>query len=164
LPDYYGGLQQRFSYKGVSLDLLLQFVKQKGINYYKVNNGENIYPGQFASGYSNQPTTVLSRWRQPGDRSSIAAYTTLFNISYLWIPSSDYLYQDASYIRLKNLSLSWDLPMQWYRSAHLKNLRIYIQAQNLFTITRFKGVDPESQNSGSLPPLRVITGGLQMGL
>jgi TonB-dependent starch-binding outer membrane protein SusC len=64
---------------------------------------------------------------------------------------------------MKNMSLSWTLPRQWQKGLHLQNFRIYAQAQNLITITHYKGLDPENQNISSLPPLRTVTIGLQLG-
>jgi TonB-linked SusC/RagA family outer membrane protein len=164
LPRYYGGVQQTISYRGLQLDLLFQFIKQTGINNFKINNGSSTYPGQFFAGFSNQPTSVISRWQKQGDQKPIAVYTTQPDLSYYNISSSDYLYEDASYIRLKNISFSWQLPTFWCQSAHLQNIRIYLQAQNLWTITKYKGIDPESQGTTSLPPLKIITTGLQISL
>jgi hypothetical protein len=77
--------------------------------------------------------------------------------------SSDHIVSDASFVRLKNLALSYTIPSQLQRKAHLKNARVYLQAQNLLTITKYKGLDPETQGK-SLPPLRIITAGLQLAL
>ena len=75
--------------------------------------------------------------------------------------NSDYLISDASFIRLKNLALSYSFPRKWQQKAKLQAARIYLQAQNLFTITSYRGLDPETQGL-SLPPLRMITGGFQV--
>jgi hypothetical protein len=78
--------------------------------------------------------------------------------------ASDAALTDASFIRLKNLSLSWQLPGQWRQAARLKYCRVYAQGQNLWTITSYKGLDPETQSATSLPPLRMLTIGVQVGL
>jgi len=162
LPVYYSGFQHSINYKGFQLDLLFQFVKQAGPNYRKTFNSI-LFPGQFFSGFSNHSTAVLSHWQKPGDQATVAAYTTQPGLSNFNISSSDYTYQDASYIRLKNLSLSWQIPTQWCQNAHLQNIRIYLQAQNLFTISAYKQGDPESIGViASLPPLQVITTGIHI--
>jgi hypothetical protein len=158
-PKFYGGFQNSISYKGLELDFLFQFVKQLGINY-KFNNGSRD-PGKFLKGNSNQLETVLNRWRKPGDQADIQRFSTSISSK---ATSSDAHYSDASYIRLKNVSLSYNLPEKLIRNIKLTNCRIYVQSQNLLTITNYEGFDPENQTLNSLPPLRVITMGLQIGL
>jgi TonB-linked SusC/RagA family outer membrane protein len=160
-PKYYGGIGNTFSYKGFELEFFFQGVKQTGISRYSITNNGNE-PGTKAV---NQSVAVLNAWQEPGDISSIERFNTnssLF-IQALYAGSSDLGYTDASYIRLKNLSLSWNLPKEWQQRAHLQNARIYIQGQNLLTITKYPGLDPETQTSG-LPPLRVITVGMRVSL
>lgn len=162
VPAFYGGFQNSFSYKGFQLDFIFQFIRKRGpreMYYYNVNT---IRPGTFSNGASNQSVSVLNRWQKPGDNAEIAKYTT-GNIA-LWAGLSDAYYTyDASYIRLKNLSLSWTLPKTWLQRAHLENARLYFQGQNLVTISNFSGLDPET-GSIRLPPLQMWTIGLQMQL
>jgi len=156
-PDYFGGLQNSLSYKNWELDFLFQFVKQEGFNY----NYTAAAPG--AGG--NQSVYFLDRWQQPGDINPIQQYTAGFNDAALTASSrfsnSDAAISDASFIRLKNLSLAYTLPNHWMKTA---GCRIYLQAQNLLTITNYKGPDPENQSFGRLPPLRVISMGIQLNL
>ena len=158
-PRFYGGFQNSFSYKGFQLDILFSFVKQKGLNDQFGN-----YPGSFSFG--NQPTSVLNRWQKAGDVATVQRYNTNYMLIGQWVDAaynSDAAYTDASYIRLKNLSLSWQLPKLWQGKMHLQNFRLYIQGQNLLTITHYKGMDPENpQGFGAgLPPLKVLTMGIQ---
>ena len=157
-PKYYGGLQNSISYKRFQLDFLFQFVKQIKANYLF---GE--YPGSEGT---NQPAWILNRWQQPGDIANIQRFNSnsSLNQQYSDANGSDAAYSDASFIRLKNLSLSWQMPNGWTKAAHLQNLRVYIQGQNLLTITHFKGLDPENGGTGSLPPLTMFTAGLQITL
>lgn len=71
---------------------------------------------------------------------------------------------DASFIRLKNLSVSYKLSNKVLERIKLEGLRFYIIAQNLFTITNYKGADPETQSLLALPPLKVLTAGIQITL
>jgi len=160
LPKFYGGFQNSFSYKSIQLDLLFQFVRQIGTNYFFGN-----FPGIMV----NQPATVQARWQKTGDVTNIQRYSTGFSSSYLYTRGSsiDAFYTDASYLRLKNISLSWQLPDAWRKKLHLQNCRLYLQGQNLLTITNYKGLDPEALSPGaypSLPPLRVLTMGIQLTL
>ena len=157
-PRFYGGFQNSFSYAGFKLDFLFQFVKQKGMNYYYEHVGG--LPGTFSA---NQPVDVLDRWQKEGDIAKFQRY----NQDYSTIASSnnavnsDFQYGDASYIRLKNVSLSYNLPTRWINRAHLQQARIYFQGQNLLTITNYRGYDPENRNYLVLPPLKVYTLGVQ---
>ena len=76
---------------------------------------------------------------------------------------SDAVWVDASFIKFKNISISWQLPDSWDKAIHFKNLRVFTNMQNVFTITNYKGLDPETRGNG-LPPLQVITFGLQATL
>jgi hypothetical protein len=142
------------------LDVFFQFVKQKAKNY----DFGTMIPGLFSR---NQPVSVLDRWQKAGDVKPIQRFNSDFSayVPFLYAESfSDAAYSDASYIRLKNISLSWQFPKEWVKRAQLQNIRVYAQAQNLLTITNYKGLDPETRSSTSLPPLRVITVGLQVNL
>lgn len=154
-PEYFGGLQNSISYKKWNLDFLFQFVKQLGSNY----NYLGVLPGIA----NNLPADFTNAWQQPGDNSSIQPYTTGLNSdvtnAYFRFLSSDAAFSDASFIRLKNLSLSYTLPMSWSEAT---SCRVYFQGQNLLTITRFKGPDPENQSTGKLPPLRVFSVGVEL--
>lgn len=154
-PEYFGGLQNSISYKKWNLDFLFQFVKQLGSNY----NYLGVLPGIA----NNLPADFANAWQQPGDNSSIQPYTTGLNSdvtnAYYRFLSSDAAFSDASFIRLKNLSLSYTLPMMWSEST---SCRVYFQGQNLLTLTRFKGPDPENQSTGRLPPLRVFSVGVEL--
>lgn len=159
-PTFYGGLQNSINYKGLELDFLFQFRKQLQAPIYLHNyipGAINQVPG------SNQPVTVLDRWQQPGDVRPIQRFSQNSSTLKNWVNArdSDQQYGDASYIRLKNLSLSWQLPDRLKQNLHAKNVKIYVQGQNLLTITNYKGLDPETVSSITLPPLRVITFGIQ---
>lgn len=166
LPKFYGGIQNKISFKGVELDFFFQFVKQIGNNNY-FNNGSGVGAGVFLSGSSNQPISVLDRWQKPGDVTSVRKYSANFFPSFLQIngilKASDAYYTDASFCRLKNLSLSWKIPFRGEQKSVMPNCKVYIQGQNLWTITNYKGADPENRSYTSLPPLRVVTVGIQVG-
>jgi len=151
-PEYYGGLQNNLQYKRLTLDFLFQFVKQKN----------SSYPMGFAGQMSNQQVRKLNSWQQPGDNSPYPMYTQSYSSD---AANSDYLFSDsnasivdASFIRLKNISLTYDVPV----SLKETQLKIMLQGQNLWTITRYEDGDPEFIKYGYLPPLKVITAGIQL--
>lgn len=152
----FGGLQNGFRYKDVQLDFLLQFVKQAQPNYLTTFSSA---PGTRL----NQPDFILERWQQEGDLSEIQRFTrggqtsTAFS-RYL---NSNANIEDASFLRLKSIALSYSLPKSWQEKLALENARVFINCQNLFTITSYRGLDPETLSTW-LPPLRVITVGMHV--
>nr|WP_198160719.1 SusC/RagA family TonB-linked outer membrane protein [Pedobacter panaciterrae] len=158
-PKFYGGIQNTFEYKGFQLDFLFQFTKQIAQNYLSYG-----YPGTISNGLGNQPVGQLNRWQKSGDTGLYQKYSTRGLPSTAIFNQSDAVWNDASFIRLKNVSLSWRLPIELRKRLPLQNCRLYIQGQNLLTITDYLGLDPESKSSLSLPPLRVITMGIQIGI
>jgi TonB-linked SusC/RagA family outer membrane protein len=164
LPRFYGGVENTLTYQSFQVDFLFQFVRQMGAKslFYYNDNGA---PGTFYPVSSNQPVTVLDRWQKPGDNKPIARFNTDYSIDPYLAVGSDLGYSfDASYIRLKNVSVSWQIPAVWIQKAHLQSGRIYFQGQNLATITNYTGLDPENQTLTALPPLRVWVFGVQIGL
>lgn len=160
----FGGFQNSFSWKGLQLDFLFQFERRLGLS-----NEQGSYPGAFYNSLTktqNQPVSVLNRWRKPGDHAPVQRFNQDFSIytSFDDFINSDGAWMNASFIRLKNVSLSWNLPATWKQMMHLQNARIYTQAQNLFVITGYKGSDPETRSLISLPPLRTWTIGVQLTL
>jgi TonB-linked SusC/RagA family outer membrane protein len=164
-PKYYGGFQNTIKYKRLSLDFNLQFIKQTGRNYLFVNN---LSPGRYDNfmKLGNQPIAVLDRLTPENPNGSFQRFsqTGAATTSYNAAKNSDLSYTDASFVRLKNVSLTYNLPSRTIEKINFKSARIYLQAQNLFTITKYKGADPETQSISSLPPLRVVTAGIQVSL
>ncbi len=157
--QYYGGLANSLTYKRFQLDFFVQFVKQMGQNYMTFFG----LPGSL----SNQPTHVMGRWQKEGDVANIQRFTVLnpggsVSRASNYYRFSNQIITDASFLRVKNISIAWNLPSRWIRKANLGDSRIFLQGQNLFTFTNYIGYDPESMTSTALPPLRVITAGLQV--
>jgi TonB-linked SusC/RagA family outer membrane protein len=158
--NFYGGLANTFKYNKLQIDIMFQFVKQTGNNY--LVTGFTL-PGTAG----NKPVFVLDdHWKKPNDAATIQRFTAgnyapaYSNRSYLL--NSDLSITDASFIRLKNLSISYDIDRQTFSKFPLQLMKLFIQCQNLITITGYKGLDPENQNATRLPPLRVLTAGVQV--
>ncbi|MFN3753721.1 SusC/RagA family TonB-linked outer membrane protein [Flavobacterium sp.] len=151
-PEYFGGLQNQLQYKKWQLDFLFQFVKQLSPNYTPfVQGGGNL----------NQSSAMVNAWQQPGDvvpyqMNTSGANSAAVNAFYRYA-DSDAMIVDGSYVRLKNIALSYDLALQKGMSC-----RFSLQGQNVLTFTPYKGGDPEFKNLGFLPPLRVYTAGIQL--
>jgi len=161
-PGFLGGLRNTITYKGLQLDVFFQFVERRHVYTYL----SNYIPGFFGDGPGgNQPVNVLARWQKPGDVTNVPKFSEDFSLlnSYTIGHTSDLAYGDRSYVRLKNASVYWQVPGKW-RGGSLKNMKVFVQGQNLFTITKYRGLDPESGGASALPPLRVITAGLSLSI
>lgn len=162
-PKFYGGIINTFRYKQFQLDFLFQFKKQLGQNY--LSQLYFIPPGFIG----NQPVIVTNRWQQPGDHTNIQKYTESYSTaatlaSNVYLNQSNGVFSDASFIRLKNISVSYSLPGPVLKRYKIKGCRFFLSGQNLLTLTRYVGMDPETQNFYVLPPLKTITGGIQITL
>lgn len=153
-PTYFGGLQNHLRYQNWQLDFLFQFVKQKNYNVPSLLG--------VAGTANNMPTMMLDHWQQPGDTGPGQIYTTGENgeaVEAMYrYAASDGAISDASYIRLKNVSLRYEFPKRWTGNIQC---RATLEGQNLLTITPYKGTDPEFTGYGYIPPLRIVTAGLQ---
>ncbi len=155
---YYGGMNNSFSYKGLSFDFFLQFNHRRGTT--------NQINGTRIGSLNNQNVSALDRWRQSGDTGTLfpgasanpggAIYS-----SYQYFGSSDFFYGNASFLKLRSASLSYTLPQAWNQKIRTSNTRLYVQGQNLLTFAKNKYLlDPESGNA--TPPLRAIIVGLNV--
>ncbi|HEX9511264.1 MAG TPA: SusC/RagA family TonB-linked outer membrane protein [Puia sp.] len=151
-PKFIGGLGNSFSYKKLTISFLLYFKKQSGANALLAGN----LPGSM----HNQPVYVYqNRWQKPGDITNVARVTTSSSTSDSYFSSSDGYLTDASFIRLSNLSISYSLPQSMVTKLGMVNLNLFLNTNNIFTITKYKGLDPETQNFGDMPPARTIVAG-----
>jgi hypothetical protein len=156
--QFYGGLSNKLEYKGFQFDILFQFVRQTGDDYIL----SFATPGTSI----NAPALVMNRWKSVDDKSDVQRFsqTGAPLTAYSRLVSSNQSISDASFICLKNLSLSYSLPQPWIQKMHIENARLFVQGQNLLIITGYKGLDPETQGGSQLPPLCVVAGGLHLTL
>lgn len=133
-PKLFGGMSNSLSFKGFDLNFMFQFVQ--GVDAYW-ETGEII----ANSGYNqyNQVVDQNERWFVPGDE---APYPVMNTAATSTNPSSRWLV-DASYIRLKSLTLSYSLPTALVQKMKLSNFSIYVGGQNLFTFSDYPGYDPD---------------------
>jgi TonB-linked SusC/RagA family outer membrane protein len=159
-PAYYGGILNTVHFHHLQLDVFFEFRRQTGRNFL---NNLGTVPGSLG----NIPAVMLDNWKKPGDIKPYRKFSQGDpSLPYNLIGDPTYttnsgVYGDASFIRLKNLAISYNLSPAWLTKNHLKGARIYLQGQNLLTITRYLGSDPETQDFQRLPPLQTLTAGLQ---
>ncbi len=135
-PDFTFGFTNNFSWKGFNLNILLQ--GSVGNDIYNVSRmeTEGMYDGK------NQSTKVLDRWRVPGQITNVPKAG--------WnIKNSSYFVEDGSYLRVKSVSLSYDVPRNIISKLGITRLQPYFTASNLLTWTSYSGMDPEVNQYGN---------------
>ncbi len=148
--EFYGGLNNSLTYKNFSLQFLWEFVKQEGsltsFSYGTINNSTDIV---LSSVDGQGPFQTPSQ-----SSSSRNAYNYALNTTFP--------IRDASYLRLKNLSLAYSLSPKLTENVGVKKCRLFLHGQNLITATSYDGIDVESPYSAGIGNLRTITGGLEL--
>lgn len=142
-PDYYGSVSTNLNIKNFYLAANLYF-SQGGQVY---NSYRELFDSDGAYPYYNQMALKdgWTRWEKPGDIAThpVAVYN---NNSLTNKPSSRYL-EDASFVKLRSLRIGYNFPAVLTEKMKIKSANIYIMGENLFTITKFSGVDPEVGNA-----------------
>jgi TonB-linked SusC/RagA family outer membrane protein len=166
-PKFFGGFDNTFTYKGFDLGIFLR---------YNVGNRiMNVTRQQLLrTDFLNNGTEILARWQNPGDITNtprnVSGTSDFINTTN---NASSRFVESGSFLRLQNISLGYNLPARYLGPVSLSRVRIFVQAQNIATITKYRGVDPEvntnyTSNSqagvdyNSNPQQRVFTGGVNV--
>ncbi len=159
IPDVFGSFTNTFTYKGLRLGIL--FTYQIGGETYDTNWAGLMSSGTYGTSLS---TEILRRWQNPGDITDVprldASQTANFNTaSDRWLVSS-------SFIALRQLNLSYELPSNFISSLGLSGARVYANGENLFTSTKRKGMDVNQNFNGTsqnrFTPSRIISMGVNV--
>lgn len=141
LPKFTGGFGVDLGYKQLRLSVFFNTrLKYDIVNRARMHS-ENMY------GYNNQSVAVLNRWRHEGDVTNIPK--ALNGRGYNWL-GSDRFVEDGSFLRLKQLTLSYSLPKSILKSSGISRLNIFVTGYDLFTWTKYSGQDPEVSINGGL--------------
>ncbi|MBP3425947.1 MAG: TonB-dependent receptor [Rikenellaceae bacterium] len=150
-----GGFGTTLAWKGLSLSAQFSWVADR----WMINNDRYFDEsnGRFAS--YNQSRRLLDRWKEPGDVTDIPRHG-------VYTEFDSRLLEDASFLRLKNLMISYSLPQNLLKKSKVfSGVRVYAQGQNLFTFTKFSGLDPEGTANiyaAQYPMARQFTFGLDL--
>ena len=162
LPGYNYSFSMNAGWKGFNLTAFFQGVEGQNVSV----NGWGFEPFQQGSA---PPTRFLNAWSPTNPSTTIpAVYITGYSgvAGY----SSTYFVQDASYLRLKNLYLSYNIPQSILKKIAAKEVMIYLSGDNLITWTKYEGNDPERAIGGGtgasrfaqFPQLRMLTAGIKL--
>jgi len=162
-PDFYGSISNTFTYKNFTLDALFSFVTGNDIYNYTRSVLES------GNSYYNQNDILRNRWRGEGQVTNVPKATfgdPMGNARF-----SDRWIEDGSYLRLRTLSLTYNVPV---KTKAIKYAKVYATANNVFTLTNYLGYDPEFSASGSIfnqgvdttlePQFRSFQLGVRIGL
>ena len=137
-PDFIWGLNNSFEYKGFDLNLFIQ--ASQGNDIYSFT----LFELELMQGFNNSTTRALDRWTPANTNTDVPKATA----SRSRISSSRFVY-DGSFIRLKNVSVGYQLPKSLLRGTGISYTRIYVSGQNLVTVTDYPGYDPEVNYLGT---------------
>jgi TonB-linked SusC/RagA family outer membrane protein len=156
-PNIFGGFGLDANYKGFALNA--QFNYQFGSRAYN-NERNNIENPDYY--YDNVNADLLGEWQRPGDITNIPRPGNPF------FANTTRFVEDNSFVRLRNITLSYTLPASWLGKAKLRNVTLYASGINLLTWTNWRSRDPEFSQSGSLtgaqyPALKTLQAGLRVG-
>ena len=160
IPKFTYGMTNTVSYLGFDLSVFLQ-----GVQGNKVYNLNRYLLEAPLYGNANGGTRVLGRWTGPGTSNDVPR--AVANDPNQNLRVSTYYVEDGSYMRIKNLTLGYTLPTSVLGTLHAQQIRVYVSAQNLLTLTKYTGFDPEVSASGVdrgvYPQSRVLLGGINIG-
>jgi TonB-linked SusC/RagA family outer membrane protein len=140
-PPFNGGFGLNGGYEGFSLSADFSFSKGK----YLINNDRYFFENPSAFPGFNQSRTILDYWTKPGDNTRFPKYGVQFT------QFDSRLIEDASFIRLKSLTLAYNLPSSVLNKTNvIKAARMYVTGRNMFTITKYTGPDPEVDSNLTL--------------
>lgn len=142
-PDFFGGLNTTLSYRGLSL--FVSFYYSFGGDIYNLaRKSRNSFQYMYTA---PEPEVLNNMWTKPGDD---AIYPRPVSKEYNRLGPSDLFIEDASFIRLRNLKLSYRIPSKWANYVYMKGASVYFYGNNLLTWTAYKGFDPEFSGSNAL--------------
>lgn len=161
LPKFTGGLTNRFAYKQFDLSVFL-FYSYGGKIY------DSLYASLMHAGFNagqSLSVDVLDSWKNPGDVTGTPRFLPT-NPDLGNSQSTRFLF-DGSYIRVKNISVGYNLNKDWAKTVGVSNARLFVSAENAFTFAKHKGMDPETAitglNDNDVPNVKSISLGLKIG-
>ncbi|MBC6990480.1 MULTISPECIES: SusC/RagA family TonB-linked outer membrane protein [Hymenobacter] len=138
-PKWTGGVTNTFGFKGIDFSFTFQGVFGNDI----YDGGGKFQSANASNGYDNQTKDQLKRWRKPGDITNVPKPVFFDPNGTAGVGESSRYISDGSYVRLKTVTLGYNLPSSLVKAAHLQSTRIYVSGVNLLTFTDYKGWDPE---------------------
>ena len=165
-PDFFGGITSNMSWKGIDLNIFCQYsvggkifsawkgCGQEGTEHLGLSSGSVKIDGANVTSYFNvSQHAALNYWRGEGTSNTIprpmlSGAHTGYDVDYNILTSSRFL-EDASFFKIKTITLGYNFPQKWMDRAKIGGIKIYLSVDNAFTFTKYSGYDPEvSMNAG----------------
>ena len=165
-PDFFGGITSSMSWKGLDLNIFCQYsvggkifsawkgAGQEGTEHLGLSSGSVKMDGATVTSYFNvSRNAALTYWRGEGTsnttpRPLLSGAHTGYDVDYNILTSSRFL-EDASFFKIKTITLGYNFPQQWMERAKLGGIRVYLSVDNALTFTKYSGYDPEASMSAS---------------
>ena len=165
-PDFFGGITSTMSWKGFDLNIFCQYsvggkifsawrgAGQEGTDHLGLSSGSVTMDGGSVTSYFNiSEAAALGYWRGEGTsnkypRPMLNGAHTGYDVDYNILTSSRFL-EDASYFKLKTVTLGYTFPQKWMDRAKMSGIRVYLSVDNAYTFTKYEGYDPEASMSAS---------------
>ena len=165
-PDFFGGINSTMSWKGIDLNIFCQYsvggkifsawrgAGQEGTDHLGLSSGSVNMDGANVTSYFNvSRDAALNYWRGEGTsnfypRPMLAGAHTGYDVDYNLLTSSRFL-EDASYFKIKTITLGYNFPEAWMKKAKIGGIRAYFSVDNAFTFTKYSGYDPEASMNAS---------------
>jgi TonB-linked SusC/RagA family outer membrane protein len=141
-PKYWGGFTNTLTWQGFDFRSFIQFT-----HGHTIFNAISVFARDGGYNYDNKFRSSLSRWQQPGDKTS-EPRASFDGTSGADLISSRF-FEDGSYVRLQELTLGYRLPAKWSNVLRMAESRIYIAGRNLHTWTKYSGYSPDVNSNGS---------------
>lgn len=142
IPKFYGGLNLSATYKSWDVTAYFYGVYGNKIFDYQEDQLETFQNQGFVGIQNISEQYYQNAWTPQNHSNTYAAITTNDNVSQNSVPSSAYI-ENGSFLKLKNLTVGYSLPQDFVKKLAVTKVRLYVSTQNLFTITSYKGLDPE---------------------
>lgn len=161
-PRFFGGFSNTFRYGNFELDIFFDFIR-KPLEYGYLD----VFPPPIGGRANVKRSWATDYWTEPGQHAlrprPTSSATTAAGRNYFDVyGNSDVAFEDASYMRLRNAALSYNLPARLKKYLKLRDMKVYVHGQNLLTFTRYGGLDPETPRLA--PPLKTIVAGIRLTL
>lgn len=157
-PPYTGGFSTSFNYKRINLSANFTYMgghKIRSFQAYAVGGNVN-------ASSQNVLAMEANRWRKPGDVTDIPKYES-FTTSYLK-DIYDFRYEDGAFLKCNNVSLGYNFPQKVCEKLNLTRVRLNFNASNLFTLTKYRGIDPENMGAFGYPSAKRYNFSVSIGI
>lgn len=163
-PVFYGGCNSKLNLNQWEISVFIEGRQQMALN--PMLYGFVRQPGSYQPDLlTNQSNAFLQRWVKPGDLADLTQFSVAaYKATLRQLITSDRMLADASYLRVKNISVGWTGLNKWLNNSDVNKIRLYIRFLNMLTITKYKGGDPTIQYPMEVPSLRSFMMGIEIGL